>query len=122
MDFTGSSWNNKNSKNSKRKRRMSGDFFNGWPEDGEPQGYDMSDLIERLRGRVRMLATPAGGDIVVKLFPKEVIEIADALEAKDAEIERLRAVLQRIHDKLLAGSECRAIIREALAALEDSDE
>ena len=54
----------------------------------------MSDLIERLRERVRMLATPSGGDTVIKLFPKEVIKIADALEAKDQRIKRLEALLK----------------------------
>ena len=73
----------------------------------------MSDLLKRLRGRFEL------SDALYRLNN----EAADALEAQQAEIERLRkalgvAVRQNEHDMVMTGEE----IRECRAAIDAAKE
>ena len=72
----------------------------------------MSDLIERLREVARSI----DNDALILHAEYTVPEAADALEAKDAEIARLREALRDVDRCLLAGAYMRArgIARAAL--------
>lgn len=80
------------------------DFFNGWPEDGEPEKVvKMSDLVERLRDPRPKLG----------MVPSNI-----RLEAAD-EIERLRGALLQIRDNQLHIIDAVALAKAALQERDD---
>lgn len=82
------------------------DFFNGWPEDGEPEKVvKMSDLVERLR---------RGCDCSNK-----VCEMDTTSEQAADEIERLRGALLQIRDNQLHIIDAVALAKAALQERDD---
>lgn len=77
----------------------------------------MDDLVERLRARYCSNCKNERG----AGHQDDCLEAADALEAKDAEIERLRHEMNRAGAALSQGAQHLAmdILREAIAAKEE---